>query len=204
MTTLESRLRVIEQVDFKGYFTDEELKTYRGMFIKYDANKTAKLELFELHQMYEDLKEPKTNAQLRELIKEADPQAVDGIDYKSFLTILLKDKKGQTKSALGKIFVELLKPVEAKVHKGGGLANTSNMFEKAAADQTNSNIDQENIKRQQAAKSEEAKRKREEAQRRKIAEEQMRKEEEENKRKEEERKKKVAANLAKLKQNING
>jgi hypothetical protein len=30
------------------------------------------------------------------------------------LTVLLKDKKGQTRSALGGLFVQLLKPVEAK------------------------------------------------------------------------------------------
>lgn len=41
------------------------------------------LEIFELHQMYEDLGEPKTNLQLRQLIKEADPtSSVEGIDYK--------------------------------------------------------------------------------------------------------------------------
>jgi len=50
---------------------------------KYDANKTMVLELFELHQMYEDMGETKTNLQLRQLIKEADPNSsVEGIDYK--------------------------------------------------------------------------------------------------------------------------
>ena len=51
---------------------------------KYDANKTLALELFELHQMYEDMGETKTNLQLRQLIRDANPDtsAADGIDYK--------------------------------------------------------------------------------------------------------------------------
>eukprot|EP01088_Endostelium_zonatum_P015619 TRINITY_DN3926_c0_g1_i1.p1 TRINITY_DN3926_c0_g1~~TRINITY_DN3926_c0_g1_i1.p1 ORF type:complete len:210 (-),score=80.27 TRINITY_DN3926_c0_g1_i1:2-592(-) len=195
MTTYENKLRLVEEVDFKGIFTEEEFKTYRGVFVKYDENKSNSLEIFELHRMYEDRGETKTNVQLKQLIKDADPQASDAISYKSFLTIIMKDKKGLNKSALGSIFVELLKPVEAKVHKGG-LANKSNMFEQQAANQTNSYVEEENIRRQRAAKAEEAKRKRE-------ATAKLKAEEEEAARKEAERKKKVAAGLAKLKANIN-
>ena len=143
MTTYENKLRLVEEVEFKGIFTDEEFKMYRMIFIKYDENKSNSLEIFELHRMYEDRGETKTNVQLKQLIKDADPQATDAISYKSFLTIIMKDKKGLSKSALGSVFVELLKPVEAKVHKGG-LANKSNMFEQKAADQANSYVDEGN------------------------------------------------------------
>lgn len=33
MASVESRLKVIEQVDFKGSFTDAEFESYRNMFM---------------------------------------------------------------------------------------------------------------------------------------------------------------------------
>ena len=47
--------------------------------------------------MYEEMKQPKTNLQLRALIQEADTSNSGGIDYREFLNVLLKDKKGISK-----------------------------------------------------------------------------------------------------------
>jgi len=196
MTSIESRLRFIEEVDFKGAFTEDEFKQYRDTFIKYDQNQSLVLEIFELHQMYEDMGETKTNMQLRQLIREADPTALDGISYKSFLTIILKDKKGQTVSPLGSMFVQLLKPVEAKQHSSP-IGKFANIFEQKAASQTNENIEETNIKLQRDARREQEARKRE-------AMAKLKREEEEAAAKEAERKKRVAAGLAKLKAGING
>jgi len=33
MTSVESQLKLVEQVDFKGSFTDEEFASYRKMFM---------------------------------------------------------------------------------------------------------------------------------------------------------------------------
>jgi len=143
--------------------------------------------------------------QLRQLIREADPSAIDGINYKSFLTILLKDKKGQTRSALGVMFVQLLKPVEAKQHNSAtAIGKCANVFEQKAAGQTNEGIEEENIKRQREARRIEEQRKREEAARKREAVARLKKEEEEAAAKEVERKRKVAEGLARLKSNING
>jgi len=108
------------------------------------------------------------------------------------LTILLKEKKGQTLSELGTMFVQLLQPVEAKQHSTP-IGNKANIFEEKAAGQTNENIAEENIKRQREA----GRRKRE-------AEAKLRREEQEAAAKEAERKKKVAEGLARLKSGING
>jgi len=203
MTSIESRLRFIEEVDFKGAFTEDEFKQYRDTFIKYDQNQSLVLEIFELHQMYEDMGETKTNMQLRQLIREADPTALDGISYKSFLTIILKDKKGQTVSPLGSMFVQLLKPVEAKQHSSP-IGKFANIFEQKAASQTNENIEETNIKLQRDARREQEARKREEEARKREAMAKLKREEEEAAAKEAERKKRVAAGLAKLKAGING
>jgi len=203
MTSVESKLKLIEQVDFGDAFTNEEYENYRKMFMKYDQNNSLALEIFELHQMYEDQGETKTNMQLRQLIREADPSAIDGINYKSFLTILLKDKKGQTRSALGGMFVQLLKPVEAKQHNSA-IGKFANVFEQKAAGQTNEGIEEENIKRQREARRVEEQRKREEAARKREATARLKKEEEEAAVKEVERKRKVAEGLARLKSGING
>eukprot|EP01087_Luapelamoeba_hula_P025249 TRINITY_DN992_c0_g1_i2.p1 TRINITY_DN992_c0_g1~~TRINITY_DN992_c0_g1_i2.p1 ORF type:complete len:149 (-),score=56.86 TRINITY_DN992_c0_g1_i2:62-508(-) len=148
--------------------------------------------------MYEDRGETRTNMQLRQLIREADPEAIDGISYKSFLTIIAKDKKGISKSALGGIFVELLQRVEAKQHTTNtSIGRKANIFEQQAAGQANDNIDETNIKRQRDARREQETRKREAAAR-------LKKEEEEAAVREAERKRKVAEGLARLKANING
>ena len=65
--------------------------------MKYDKNKSGELELFELNIMYEELGNPRTNLELRALIAEADTSNSGGIDYREFLNVLLKDKKGITK-----------------------------------------------------------------------------------------------------------
>ncbi|ELR12503.1 uncharacterized protein ACA1_050630 [Acanthamoeba castellanii str. Neff] len=197
MASVESRLKLVEQVEFKGAFTDDEFASYRNLFLKYDANKTLALELFELHQMYEDMGETKTNLQLRQLIRDANPDtsSADGIDYKAFLTVLLKDKKGQTRSALGGLFVQLLKPVEAKQHTSA-IGKFANVFEQQAAQQTNDTISEQNIKMQRDARREQENRKRE-------ALAKLKAEEEEKARLEAERKARVQAGLAKLKANIN-
>jgi hypothetical protein len=33
MTSVESRLKLVEQVDFRGLFTDDEFKQYRDIFL---------------------------------------------------------------------------------------------------------------------------------------------------------------------------
>lgn len=70
------------EVEFKNDFTQSELDKFRAMFNKYDANKSGELELFELNVMYEEMGEPKTNLQLRQLIQEADTNHTGGIDYR--------------------------------------------------------------------------------------------------------------------------
>jgi len=192
MTSVESQMKLIEQVDMRGAFTEEEFTSYRQMFMKYDQNKSLALEIFELHQMYEDQGETKTNMQLRQLIRDADPSAIDGINYKSFLTILLKDKKGETRSALGGLFVQLLAPVEAKQHKTP-IGRVANVFEEKMANQANDCINEENIKRQREV----GKIKRE-------TQAKLKREEQEAAAKEAERKRKVQEGLARLKSGING
>src|SRR5689334_17474722 len=57
-------------------FSQEELQSIRETYNKYDTDKNGKLELFELHQMYEDLGQTKTHAQLRQLIQEVSKNIV--------------------------------------------------------------------------------------------------------------------------------
>ena len=52
------------------------------------------------------------------------------------MQILLKDKKGETRSALGGLFVQLLAPVEAKNHTSA-IGKFANVFEQKAAGQAN-------------------------------------------------------------------
>eukprot|EP01100_Stratorugosa_tubuloviscum_P011090 TRINITY_DN4876_c0_g1_i1.p1 TRINITY_DN4876_c0_g1~~TRINITY_DN4876_c0_g1_i1.p1 ORF type:complete len:198 (-),score=92.69 TRINITY_DN4876_c0_g1_i1:33-578(-) len=162
-------------------FTPEELVTYRENFMKYDLDSNGQLELFELHQMFESMGETKTNAELLQLIREADQTAKGGIDYREYLTIILKDKKGLLKSSWG----GFTKIVTKQHNPNTDTGKKANIFEQKAAEIA-SQQQQEDIVRKQAA------------QRRAIQ-----KEERESAQKEKERKEKLSANLAKFKQNIN-
>eukprot|EP01097_Dermamoeba_algensis_P002990 TRINITY_DN2199_c0_g1_i1.p1 TRINITY_DN2199_c0_g1~~TRINITY_DN2199_c0_g1_i1.p1 ORF type:complete len:178 (+),score=61.86 TRINITY_DN2199_c0_g1_i1:68-601(+) len=174
---MEVRMKLVE-VEFTE-FTPDELKAFRESFNKYDLDHNGQLELFELHQMYEKMGEPKTNAELTQLIKEADQTKKGGIDYKDFLTILLKDKKGLLKGwgSITKI---------AKHHdESKETGKKANIFEQKAAQQAAEKEAEEKVRREYALKK------------------QIQQEEREKAQKEKERKEKVAAGLAKLKAGIN-
>eukprot|EP01101_Sappina_pedata_P004104 TRINITY_DN168_c0_g2_i1.p1 TRINITY_DN168_c0_g2~~TRINITY_DN168_c0_g2_i1.p1 ORF type:complete len:198 (+),score=120.55 TRINITY_DN168_c0_g2_i1:25-594(+) len=185
-TTLQ--LKVIE-TEFTEFSADE-LKSYRECFQKYDLDKNGQLEVFELHQMYESFGETKTNAELVQLIKEADQTSKGGIDYREFLTILLKDKKGQLKGVGG---LSSLARIVAKQHDDSKeTGKKANAFEAKMAEQANDKIREQEIRQQQELRKKQAE-----------AKKKLVQEEKEAAAKEEERKKKVAAGLAKLKQGIN-
>eukprot|EP01101_Sappina_pedata_P004103 TRINITY_DN168_c0_g1_i1.p1 TRINITY_DN168_c0_g1~~TRINITY_DN168_c0_g1_i1.p1 ORF type:complete len:182 (+),score=134.01 TRINITY_DN168_c0_g1_i1:20-565(+) len=177
-TTL--KLKIIE-TDFSD-FNEEELKNFRESFQKFDLDKNGVLEVFELHQMYENFGETKTNAELVQLIKEADQTSKGGIDYREYLSILLKDKKGLLK---GSGFGSFASIVGKKHDESKETGKKANIFEQKMAQQSN-----DLLKEQEVRKAAEM--------RKKLAQE-----EREAAKKEAERKKKVAEGLAKLKQGIN-
>eukprot|EP01114_Cavostelium_apophysatum_P001349 TRINITY_DN11151_c0_g1_i1.p1 TRINITY_DN11151_c0_g1~~TRINITY_DN11151_c0_g1_i1.p1 ORF type:complete len:176 (+),score=66.57 TRINITY_DN11151_c0_g1_i1:119-646(+) len=165
--------RLIE-IEFKNDFTQKELEHYRGLFQKYDKNKSGELELFELNIMYEDLGETKTNLQLRQMVADADTTNSGGINYREFLAVILKDKKGISKgpwtgfsSGVGKVHDD---------SKATG--KKANFFEQEMAKQKGDPLEEEKRK--------------------------LEKEERQKKQAEAERKKKVQEGLAKLEQGING
>ena len=84
-------------LEFRQDFPPDELAQYRQTFVKYDANKSGALETFELNVMFEEWGQPKTALQLRQLIAEANTSNTGAINYREFLNIILKDKKGTAK-----------------------------------------------------------------------------------------------------------
>jgi len=162
-------------------FTEEETKAFRENFLTYDLDKNGILEVFELHQMFESVGDTKTNAELLQIIKEADQTAKGGIDYREYLSILVKYKKGQLHSSLWGDFVKIAKQHDTSKETG----KKANVFEQKAAELANEQQQEAKIKAQAAKRK------------------QLQTEEKEAARKEKERKEKVAAGLAKLKANIN-
>ncbi|PRP79781.1 EF-hand domain-containing protein D2-like [Planoprotostelium fungivorum] len=165
--------RLVE-IEFKNDFTQKELEQYREWFTRFDQNKSGELELFELNIMYEDMGEPKTNLQLRALIAEADTTNTGAINYREFLAVLLKDKKGITKGPWKGFSLGVGKVHDEKKVTG----KKANFFEQEIAKQKGDPLEEE---------------------KRRIAEEEKRKAKAEA-----ERKKKVQEGLAKLKSGING
>jgi len=126
-------------VEFKSDFSVEDLKTYRDWFLKYDANKSGELEIFELNVMYQEMGEPKTNLQLKQLIADASTSNTGGINYREFLAVILKDKKGTSKGpwkgfALG----------VGKVHDDNkAVGKKANFFEQEVAKQKGYPLEEE-------------------------------------------------------------
>eukprot|EP01100_Stratorugosa_tubuloviscum_P007285 TRINITY_DN3049_c0_g1_i1.p1 TRINITY_DN3049_c0_g1~~TRINITY_DN3049_c0_g1_i1.p1 ORF type:complete len:196 (-),score=113.85 TRINITY_DN3049_c0_g1_i1:70-657(-) len=181
-------LRVIE-TEFTE-FTSEELQSFRECFRKYDLDSNGQLEVFELHQLFESLGETKTNAELVQLINDADQSAKGGIDYREFLSVMLKAKKGLLKGSAG---LSALARIVAKQHdESKETGKKANVFEQKAADQANDRIREEEIKRQAEVRKKQAELKKKLAQ-----------EEREAAEREVERKRKVAEGLSRLKANIN-
>ncbi|KAL6066540.1 apoptosis-inducing factor [Balamuthia mandrillaris] len=169
----DSDPRVVE-LEFKNDFSAEELKQYRETFQKYDENHSGELELFELNVLYEHMGQPKTNLQLRALIREADTTASGAINYREFLAVLLKDKKGISKGPWTGLSLAI-----GKVHDDSkDTGRKANFFEQEIAKQKGDPLEAEKLR---------------------LAAEDRRK-----KKEEEERKKRVQAGLAKLKAGING
>eukprot|EP01101_Sappina_pedata_P000109 TRINITY_DN10108_c0_g1_i1.p1 TRINITY_DN10108_c0_g1~~TRINITY_DN10108_c0_g1_i1.p1 ORF type:complete len:153 (+),score=46.93 TRINITY_DN10108_c0_g1_i1:61-459(+) len=98
-------------------FSQDELKGFRESFQTFDLDHNGVLEVFELHQMFEKSGETKTNAELLQLIKEADTSSRGGIDYKDYLSVMLKEKKGLLKcgSSMSSLVISLARVV-AKQH----------------------------------------------------------------------------------------
>eukprot|EP00026_Physarum_polycephalum_P020496 Phypoly_transcript_23108.p1 GENE.Phypoly_transcript_23108~~Phypoly_transcript_23108.p1 ORF type:complete len:121 (+),score=38.04 Phypoly_transcript_23108:141-503(+) len=118
--------------------------------------------------------ETKTNLELRALIAEADTTNSGGIDYREFLAVLLKDKKGISKGPWKGFTVGV-----GKVHdESKDTGKKANFFEQEIAKQKGDPLEEE---------------------KRKIAAEEKRKAEAEA-----ERKRKVKEGLEKLKKGING
>jgi len=88
--------RLVE-LEFKQDFSAEDLKQYRETFTRYDTNKSGALETFELNVMFEEWGQPKTAIQLRQLIAEADTTNIGALNYRDFLNVILKDRKGISK-----------------------------------------------------------------------------------------------------------
>jgi hypothetical protein len=87
----------------KGDFTAAELDEYTKTFIKFDVNKSGDLDEFELNKMFEARNEHKTHMELVTLIQSISKDfgssiKNDGVTFAAFLSIMLKDKKGQTKT----------------------------------------------------------------------------------------------------------
>lgn len=120
-------------VEAQAEFTKDELNAYTQTFIKFDVNKSGDLDEFELNRMYESRGETKTSTELRALIKSVgdefkDQLKVNGVTYKAYLSILLKDKKGVSKTEWGAFTKAIKKHDDAK--KTGKIANK---FEALAA-----------------------------------------------------------------------
>jgi Ca2+-binding EF-hand superfamily protein len=77
----------VAEIEFASIFTPEELTTFRTNFLAFDTDGNGELELFELNQMYEDMKESKTHMQLKQLLQEADLDASGGINYTEYLAV---------------------------------------------------------------------------------------------------------------------
>eukprot|EP01120_Amphizonella_sp_Union-15-10_P010169 TRINITY_DN403_c0_g1_i1.p1 TRINITY_DN403_c0_g1~~TRINITY_DN403_c0_g1_i1.p1 ORF type:complete len:174 (-),score=60.39 TRINITY_DN403_c0_g1_i1:75-596(-) len=137
-------------------FTDEEKKEFRECFKKYDTDKNHLLQVFELHRLYEEQGQTKTNAQLLELISEANPgiNNATSIDYQGFLTILLKDRKGQLKTSFG------LLGLVGKVHDDKKeVGKKANVFEQLAAKEKEEELRKKHEQDVKEAKKKEAERK---------------------------------------------
>jgi len=154
--------RLVE-VEFKSDFSVEDLKTYRDWFLKYDANKSGELEIFELNVMYQEMGEPKTNLQLKQLIADASTSNTGGINYREFLAVILKDKKGTSKGpwkgfALG----------VGKVHDDNkAVGKKANFFEQEVAKQKGDPLEEEKrkIEREERLKAQQEKERKEKLQR---------------------------------------
>jgi len=181
-------------------FTTEELTNYRRSFLKYDVDRSGELELFELHQMYEEAGIAKTNTELRQLIVEAKADKTlaekGGISYREYLSTLLKEKKGLVKGPFKGFAGIAIKVhlVEAKTHDDKKIGKSANVFEQKYADIANS--DPKTIEAQVRA---EIASKRDPV---KAAEAKVREEQRLADIKEKARKEAVAARLAKLQANI--
>eukprot|EP01102_Stenamoeba_stenopodia_P018086 TRINITY_DN658_c0_g2_i1.p1 TRINITY_DN658_c0_g2~~TRINITY_DN658_c0_g2_i1.p1 ORF type:complete len:199 (+),score=67.56 TRINITY_DN658_c0_g2_i1:49-597(+) len=180
MANSNIKLKMME-VNFAGDFTSQELEQYREAFKRYDLDGNGQLELFELHQIYEKQGETKTNAELLQLIRDADQTSKGGIDYGEFLSILLKDKKGLLKGMGG--FTKIVTKTHDESKDTGKKAN---IFEQKAAALAEEKEREAKVRAQASMRKEIASQERQAA----VAEKA--------------RKEKVAAGLAKLKANING
>jgi hypothetical protein len=114
--------RLVE-LEFRQDFTPEELVQYRHTFVKYDDNKSGALETFELNVMFEEWGQPKTALQLRQLIAEANTSNTGAINYREFLNVILKDKKGTAKGPWTGFAVAV-----GKVRGQSAIAATCNAF----------------------------------------------------------------------------
>lgn len=185
--------------EFSVDFTKEELSSYFSSFLRYDENQTGELELFELNKMYEDMGETKTHTELKQIIKDANltTRLATGVSYREFLTVILKDKKGQLKGPMSQFAVAMSKVhlVKPKVHDESKMTGKrANIFEQKIADLANSSSKtvEEQVRAELAAKRDPIKQ----------AEMQLKKEQAENEAKEKKRKEDVARKLAKLQETI--
>jgi len=113
-------------IEAQSDFTKDELTTFTATFIKFDVNKSGDLDEFELNRMYEARGETKTSSELKALIKSVgtefkDALKANGVSYNAFLSILLKDKKGISKTEWGSFTKAIKKHDDSK--KTGAIAN---------------------------------------------------------------------------------
>mmetsp|Transcript_11092 Transcript_11092/g.12199 ORF Transcript_11092/g.12199 Transcript_11092/m.12199 type:complete len:171 (+) Transcript_11092:13-525(+) len=137
-------------------FSDEEKKGFREEFKKYDTTNDQKLQTFELHRMYESQGQTKTNDQLLALCREANPSVSNAtyIDYKGFLTILLKEKKGILSTSFG------LMGLVGKVHDNKkDVGRKANVFEQMAIKEKEEELRRQHDDEERRAKRKEAERK---------------------------------------------
>jgi len=153
-------------------FTGAELKEYTATFVRFDVNKSGDLDQFELNKMYEAQGQTKTASELNALIASIGEEfgatvKKDGVTFKAYLSVLLKDKKGLNKAAWGSFAAIAVKlTVHDESTKRGKLAN---IFEKEAHKQATSVAEADRIREERKARVE-VKRAEDEMNRKKAAE----------------------------------
>jgi len=156
------------KAEFPELYLQSKQEEYRRQFQKIDENSNGVLDFEEVKKLMENLKNPKTHIELREMIKEVDSTGTGTINFHDFLRMNFpKQVEGQPKKEL---------PLFGKIYQSN-LAGLAETHEKAIA--ANKGKDQKELEAEVKAESAKRKAEREKEKQIKAEQEALRKKEEE-------------------------
>jgi len=90
-------------------FTNEELNTYISHYESFDLDSNEEIDRNELRNMMEKLNQKVDDDKLDDIIKEVDRRGKGTIDFRDFLSVMDKIKKGQSTTQFGELYLAAVK-----------------------------------------------------------------------------------------------